>query len=100
QGLGRAADEARLDRRIETLASPFARASRDEQRARLAAAMAAYERATPAAALLRAARAAEAGSAPGHRVETGPDGLITIRPVLEPGRAIRSVDLSLHVDYD
>lgn len=100
QGLGRAADEARLDRRIETLASPFARASRDEQRAKLAAAMAAYERATPAAALLRAAGAAEGGSAPGHRVETGPDGLITIRPALEPGRAVRSVDLSLHVDYD
>ena len=98
QGMGRAADEQRLDRKIETLASPFALASRAEQRTMLAAALAAYERATPMAARLRAASAGEAK--PAHRVESGPDGLITIRPMLEPGRAVRSVDLSLHIDYD
>ncbi|AUH64210.1 TRAFs-binding domain-containing protein [Paracoccus zhejiangensis] len=100
QGMGRSADEARLDRKIEGLASPFARASREEQRQKLAVALAAYEQATPTAARLRAASTAEMPSASNHRAETGPDGLITIRPVLEPGRAVRSIDLSLHIDYD
>ena len=54
QGMGRSGDEARLDRKIESTASPFARASRDEQRQKLAAALDAYEQATPTAARLRA----------------------------------------------
>lgn len=100
QGMGRQADEARLDRKIETIASPFARASRMEQKAKLAAALEAYERATPTAARLREASTGAIPSASQHRAEVSSGGLITIHPVLEPGWAVRSIDLSLHIDYD
>lgn len=104
QGLGEAAEQARVERLMQAEASEFAKASHAAQKARLAEAIAAFEaRRAPPFAGGGASMSGADGLGPRETVAQagdGPAGRISIVPEIEPGRRIRAVEITCRIDYE
>jgi hypothetical protein len=109
QGLGRSADEERLQAKIASVGSDFGKQSYTEQRMKLQAAMDEFRRrvrpdelsAAPAAA---AAPTGPAAEAPVRTPPPRPSGAGSLHPItidadIAPGRTIKSLEINCKIEY-
>jgi len=114
-GLGNAAEQRRLERKLEAEASDFAKHAYHTQKKKLVAAIAAFDRTAAVERVLSVVRAEDddAASPPTARALTSSAippksfakegigaGQITITPEIEPGRTIRSVEVTYKIEYE
>lgn len=104
QGMGRTEDAERLMPKIEAVATEFGMSSFLEQKEKLAAAMAEFQRRVPAemwsrtAAVAAPAAPAKAAPSPARGAALG-QGPISISPDLLEGKAVRSIEVSCKIEY-